>query len=596
MRRWGVLVLAAFLARPFRAADLPDYSRGVNWFPKFWRAYSMPSVPRPNLANSRMLLDMIQGGKVDLSIARLDQLVEQNSLDLIAARYDVDIAETDILRAKSGQAARGVPGAGLPVELFSSAVGAGVGAASSFIGGGTGPAAISGSGRQVNVSPHGTFDPDIQVVFSFDHASSPLNTLQVAGVSTVTTPSTDVLTRFEKQFSEGFSFSVSFNSQRQSSTQRFLLFDPAYTSRLSISAVQPLLNGFGFAVNRRFLNIAHNDLKIAREAFRQSVSTALINSQNAYWNLVAARQNVESVRHALETAEKLYENTRAQEKYGAAAYLDVMQAQSAVAASRRDLVAAEAAARTQELQLKSLISKHIDALANVELVTTDSLPEPSPTDIPPLPQALQTAAANRSELVQADLNIRNREIAEKFTRSALRPTLNVFASYASSALETGISPMLGQVWWNIPYPEYAAGISLTIPLRNRSAQADNIRARLELRQERTARLRTLNQIDLSVQTAVIALTQAKAQVEAARLAVESSRTAFQAEQQKLAVGASTPYLVIQFERDLVAAQAAQTVAQVNYAKARIQLDQARGVVLQRNHISVDDVLRITAQR
>ena len=112
----------------------------------------------------------------------------------------------------------------------------------------------------------------------------------MAGINAVATPSTDVLTRFEKEFSTGFSFSVSFNSQRQSSTQQALLFDPAYTSRLSISFSQPLLAGFGLAVNRRFLNIARNDIAISRQVFRQQVSTALVNAQNAYWDVVAARR------------------------------------------------------------------------------------------------------------------------------------------------------------------------------------------------------------------------------------------------------------------------------------------------------------------
>src|SRR5690348_7976281 len=137
-----LLVLASAVCR---AADAPavDYSQGVKWFPKFWRAYQMPRIPSPNLTNGRELAEMVQSGKIELSLARLNSLVEENSLDLMATRYNVDIAETDILRAKSGQAARGAPGAPLPGEIFSAAIGAGVGGASGTNAGGTGPSAIS---------------------------------------------------------------------------------------------------------------------------------------------------------------------------------------------------------------------------------------------------------------------------------------------------------------------------------------------------------------------------------------------------------------------------------------------------------------------
>ena len=473
----------------------------------------MPLVPLPNLANGRRLLEAIHNGRLELSLAGLNQLVEENSLDLISAGYNVSIAETDVLRAKSGQAARGTPGVAQPAEIFSSALGAGVGSASSNNTGGTGPAAISASGRLVVVGSRGTFDPDVQVTLSYDHATSPLNTLQVAGINAVATPSTDVLTRFEKESSTSFSFSVSFNSQRQSSTQQALLFDPAYTSRLSISFSQPLLAGFGLAVNRRFLTIARNDIAISRQVFRQQVSTALVNAQNAYWDVVAARESVTAARGALKTAETLLHETEQQERLGASAYIDVITARSAMAGSRRDLV-----------------------------------------------------------------------IAEKFTRNSLKPALSVFGSYSSSALGIGIGPMLQQSWVAMPYPEYATGFSLSIPLRNRGAQADNVRAQMELRQQRVSRARTANQIQVDVQTAVTGLMQARAQVEAAHAAADASRVVWDAEQKKLDVGASTPYRVVQMQRDWVEAQAQELQARANYAKALIQADKASGLVLERNHV------------
>ncbi|HJT87261.1 MAG TPA: TolC family protein [Bryobacteraceae bacterium] len=591
-RRARLLLLVLAASPLWAASPSPsDYSQGVKWFPKFWRAYQAPQIPAPNLANGVRLLEMVRNGKLELSLAQLNQLVEEDSLDVLSARYNVDFAETDILRTKSGQAARGVPGVPIPGEIFSAAIGAGVGGANTFVGGGPGASAITAAARQVTIGPAGTFDPDFQVSVSYDHASSPLNTSLVAGTSTVVTPTAAVSMRFEKAFSTGFDFSVTFDSQRQSSTQQFLIYNPAYSSRLFISAYQPLLKGFGIAENRRFINLAGNNLKISRELFRQQVIQSLINAQNAYWDLVAARKTVEATQQALTTAQQLYENNRRQLQAGVMAPLDVTTAESAMAGSQRDLIVAQTDEKIKELQLKALISKSVDTLADVELVTTDPLPEPRDSDIPALQDSIKTALQNRPELREAELNIGNQKIAEKYTRNFLKPTFSLFGLYASSALYGGLGPSMQQVWVQMPFPEYAVGFSLAITLRNRSARADNARAQLELSQAETSLVREQNQVGLDVRNAVIALQQDKAQVAAAQNAVVSSKATFDAEEKKLQFGVSTPYLVIQLQRDYVAAQSQEIQAQVNYAKALGQMTQVTGTTLEKNSISLDQILR-----
>jgi outer membrane protein TolC len=410
---WKPCVLLAVAGFPcVFAADPPivDYSQGAATFPKFWRGFEWQRVPRPDLDNGFRLLDSIRDGKLEISMARLIPLVEEDSLDLVSARYNVHIAETDVLRARSGQAARGAPGVALPQELFASAVGAGTGAALTANTGGTGPAAISASARQLVVGERGTFDPDVQVTFSFDHASSPLNTQIVAGIPTVVTPSTDILTRFEKEFSTGFSFSLSW----------------------------------------RFINIARNDVEVSRELFRQQVTASLVNTQNAYWDLVAARESVKAAEEALTAAQKLYQDSLRQLEFGVGAALDVTQAQSAVASSRRDLIFTRTNEQIKELELKALISKNVDVLSDVELVTTDALPEPQADDIPPEAEALAAALRNRSELRQSDLNMQNQRITEKYTRNSLLPAFGVFGTYASSTLVGAAGTLFQQVWLTVP--------------------------------------------------------------------------------------------------------------------------------------------------
>jgi outer membrane protein TolC len=141
------------------------------------------------------------------------------------------------------------------------------------------------------------------------------------------------------------------------------------------------------------------------------------------------------------------------------------------------------------------------------------------------------------------------------------------------------------------YPQYAVGVSITFPLHNRQAQADDVRARMELDQSKDELVRTQSQIEVDVQNALIAARQSKAQVAAARETTNLERQKFDAEQVKLQAGVSTSYNVVLVQRDLFSAQLAEVQALEAYAKARVTMDQATGVTLERNRVDLDDALR-----
>jgi len=519
------------------------------------------------------------------------RLVVENGFDLESDRYIYLLAQNDVLRARSGQAARGLPGAPVPAGLFAGAIGAGVGNAAGLSAGGTGATAISAAAKQVTIGPRGNFDPTFLVNVSFDRLVNPLNTERVSGTPTVTIPSMDLQTRFQQELPFGTSYSVSFNMQRQSTTQRFLLFNPAFTSFFSVSVYQPLLNGFGLALNRRFITVTENNRKISREIFSQNLNNSLSNAANLYSDFVAMQELVRVAEQAVAVAQQLYADNQKEFAAGVLARLDVVQAEAQLAANRRDLVAAQTNLQMQEVKLKSLISKNsTPELAEAHIEATDRLPEPGDIQIPPLGEAIAAATRNRSSIREAQLEIENQRIAAVFTRNNLLPTFSVFAQFNSYALAGGTSPMFRQMaQWQ--YPEYAVGFSLSFSVRNRAAQADDLRARLEFQQAESSLQQVRSQVELAVRSAAIGLMQHRAQVEAAQRAVEASQQALQGEQLRLVNGISTPYRVILAQRDLVTARSAQTQAQVNYAKALIALELATGTLLERNGISFDDAFR-----
>jgi len=586
--------LAAFLFLAFSAGWLPaqqapDYSRGPDWFPNVVRPYLSQKITGTPMIDQVDLSSLAVDGTLRLSLAQLRSALLKNNLDIAAAADNGSMADTDILRARGGGAPRGAPGVRIPSGLFAGAIGAGVGD-STTAGGASGAGGITGNARQVVARPRGSYDPSIALNFSVDKNTSPLNTLVVAGLPSVETSTTAIQARFAQAFTTGTSVSVSFNNQRQNSTQRFLRFNPAVVSAFSLTVTQQLMNGYGREVGGRFLEVAERGKRISAEATRQQVMTTLSQAESLYWDLVAARDNVRVAQQALSVAQQLLEDNTAREELGALSKMEVFTAASEAAARRRDLIAAQAVFDSREADLKSLLTRDFaKVFQSVRLDPTDSLPDPV-ANPPRLEDLLSDAVRNRPELRQAEANLENQEVAVRYTKNLLKPTFVLFGMLNSAGLygnrlidmstggvifPGGLTQAFRQVG-HFEYPEYAFGFSLQIPLLNRSAQADHYRARIELAQSQTALQQARSRIHLEVRNAITALIQSSAQAQSARKAVELREKSLQDQQEKLMAGLSTPYEVIRLQRDLMLAQFEEVRARTSYAKSRVELDRATG--------------------
>src|SRR5438309_1159005 len=587
----------------------PDYSANPKWFPNIASAYKPQRTPPVDLNNSKALSEMVHDGKIELSLQQLAAAVIENNLRLGVDRYNNYFAQADLLRTKAGQAARGVQSAGaeIPDALFSAAIGAGVGGGAGFGGGLGGVGGINASPRTLTVQPRGGFDPNVNVDFSWDRTTNPLNTVVVAGSPVVTTNTAFFSFGYQQAFATGTSFSADVANQRQTSTQRSLIYDPDVITRMSVIAVQQLTSGFGRPFNRRFQTVARNNVEFVREWFLQQVDTILAQAEDSYWNLVSAQEQVKATEQALQAAQRLYENNKRQAEIGTLAPLDVVSAQSQVASTQRNLIVAQTNLQQEELVLKSFFSKQItDALADAAIVATDPLPDPQEADIPPLEEAISLAAKNRPEVPQAQASVMNNEVAVKVTQKFLKPTFNVFGFFATAGLsgDQMVSPPGGipilvkggagqelNQFIHLKYPEYAIGFSLVIPIKNRSAQADNARAGLLERQSEISLQRIHNHIGMEVRSASIRLMQAKAEVTAASSAVEFSGQSLDAEQKKRAAGLSTPYNVILAQRNLLNAQLVEVQARASYARALVEMERSTGVLLEKSHIDPERAIQ-----
>ncbi len=590
----------AYLFAQSQDQDFPQISNyktnDSGFFSGVFGIYQEKTVPPLVLDNSPRIGGLIQEGKLKLTLADAMALALENNLDIAVQRFIPEYSQTDLLRSKAGQSPRGFTGGTTPGGLTAGALGAGI--TGTGAGSGVGSAGgITGGGGAVQVGAAGNFDPTLNVNFSYDHVKSPLNTKVVSGIYDVTGENTAFSTSYAQLFSLGTSFTLNLNMQAQNSTQQNLLYNPASVSRFAFGINQPLLNGFGRLYNERYITVARNNTNVAEHVFRQQVINTIVAVENAYWDLASLQQSVRVAERSLAVAQQLLKDNQIRLEVGTMSPLDVTSAESEVAARTRDLTVASTNLQLQEATLKNMLVKRVSPeldTASIEL--KDPMPEPKQADTPELESALTTAMESRPELKQADMNLTNQDISVRFTEQALKPSLSIFGFYAGAGLQgttaettTGMIDALGQSF-KAEYPEYAGGLSLGFPIRNRTAQADNLRSQLEKNQLLIVRQRSRNTIALEVRKAIIGLIQGKAQVEAAQKATKLAREMWEGEKIKLEAGASTSYDVILRERDYINALYAEVGARITYVKAMVEMDRARGVTLERNGIEYADAL------
>ena len=421
---------------PAKAARM-DFSN-TRAFLHVFAPYYAPFVPAPQLDNSRRLEDLIVDGKLTLTLDDAIALTLENNLHIAVARYDLPIAQTDLLRAKAGGATRGVAGSPQSTTLFAGSLGGGVGGSARV--GDVGAGGLLGGAINA-VRPSRCCDPNLYVSYGWSNAVTPLNYTVVSGVRIEATHKTAVSAAYSQGFLTGTGLSVSEASTILSSNTTTGVYNPEFVSSLSAGFSQHLLKGFGVRANARFLRIARNDTKYSMSVFRQSVMTEVAAAMTTYDGLLSDQESIRVAQQGLDYAQKLVDDNEAAAKAGhtseSGVQYDLLRSQEAVALRQQDLIEAQSAFSQDAQSLKAIISKSFsEQLATVEIVPSDQLPEPHPGDVPPLAEALRQAETHRPEIERASLDLLNAQIAIQATRNALLPSLDVYASYSLGSLCT----------------------------------------------------------------------------------------------------------------------------------------------------------------
>ncbi|PYY08173.1 MAG: TolC family protein [Acidobacteria bacterium] len=579
-------------------------------------AYSPSVAPEPELINSPDLTRLIRDGKLYLSLKDAIRLALENNLDIAIARYNLPIADTDLLRTKAGGAFRGVnagvvegtPGGGVG-GFGTGAPGAGAGGTTA----GAGGAGAGASGLVESTLGTGTAVPsyDLSIIGSVgaEHLTSPLANRQIYGVPSLQLNTGQANFGVSQAFATGASISFEFNNARQTSNSPFNILAPILNASYRLSFHQPLLAGFGLGPNLRYLRIAKNNKKISDIAFKDQVMATVTQIENIYWDLVNSYEQAQVNEQSLAFAQRSLDNAKKQLQLESVPAMDVMRAEAEVSKRDQDLTVARTSLQLQELLMKNALTKSLDdpLLESMPVVPVDRL---EPAQAPPAPQSVQELIAQalreRPELAESDVDLVNRQISRKAARNALLPSLSLVGFYGGSGLAGPLNPLsdIPGVTSSVPTnfagalanafnnsaPDYYVGFNLNIPLRNRVAKADQYRSELEYRQAELRREQLRKQIRIEVRNAEYALEQSAARVDAARKARDLAQRSFEIMQKEHDLGAGSTFQTMTAQRDLSLAELDLAAAMTVYEKAKVELDRATGNTLEHNGILIQDAV------
>src|SRR5271170_1072844 len=594
-----------------------DFTKERGYWPNPIAPYKPTTAPPASFLNSPRLDDLVKGGKIYLSLSDAILLALEDNYDIAIQRFNLNIADTDILRTRSGALFLGVNSGLVTGTLGGSGTtvtsGGGPGGTSVAAGGaGTGAGGLALTTNGGGPLPE-VMDPVLTGTVQLQRQSEQeLNPL-FSGSSKLTQNTNVYNFAYNQGFITGTTMAFTFDNSYTSSNSIFNTYSPAYQTTFNFQLTQHLLQGFGWSINGRFIVQAKNNRRIADSAFRQQLLYTINQVEDIYWGLVSAYEDLLSKQHALAQSTRLLEDDKKALEIGTMAPLDVVSANASVETDKQAVIASQSNLEYQQLVMKQAIARSLEdpTLANAPVIPTDriSLIE-MPEERESADDLVRLADANSPAIEQAVITLKNDEITLKGERNGLLPTVDVYGFYGASALGGSQSPTCvnfetsqpcppgtypsvtyGTAFSNLfnsSSPNKGAGVNINIPIRNRLAQSAQARSELEYRQAQMRLQQLYVQTRMNVINAQFALTNDRASVQSATATRDYDRQSVDAELKKLHLGASTTALVLQQQRALATAEASVISTTAKYAIDRAAFSQILASTLDRYNISITD--------
>lgn len=478
----------------------------------------------------------------------------------------------------------------------------------------------------------GAYDPRFNSFSFFERSETPISSFLSGGSNGSVTQSDFTNTARIEGLSPklGGTYRLDFSSIRLNTDNQFTGLSPQYPTALTFSYTQPLLRGLKVDNNRRLIEIARKNLSLTDAQFRQRAVETITSVQRAYWDLVFALRNLQIQRDAVRDARSQLEHYKRLVAEGALAPIDVVAVEAQVAGFEQTLFTALEEVSRSENNLKNLIAENRQSeIWSVSLIPTDSV-DLAPPNVS-LAEAMKAAMDNRAELQQSNVVREINQIDQTFLRDQTKPQVDLVGSYGVVGLAgsvntgainpfastaqirdrvnllselAGIPPLptpppqtfpssliggYGQSLQNLlgnRYSNFRVGVQISLPLRNRTAEAQLGRSLVEGQRIATQRAQLEQSIQVEVRNALQVMRSAEARLRAAAATREASEQQYASEQRRLDAGQSTVFLVLERQTALTVARGNELRAQTDLNKAAAELQRATGNALTGNNIAV----------
>jgi outer membrane protein TolC len=592
------------------------------------RPYHGRPVASISFADSGRIEQLLRAGNLYLYLRDAIALALENNLDIEVARLQPKLALTNLQRAGAGQLlrnfssslAQGPSSATLGVLGGANALGN-----SGVAGGGTSNSGVlSGLSVQLAGSTIPNVDPVLFVSGQFQHQTQIQASTVVTGTTSLVTQYKNLVYGVQEGWWTGTTVQAGLSSIfGYNQNAPTLLYNPFDTGTLSVNVTQNFLQGFGLKVNKRSLIQARNNLHASDLTFKQQVMATVANVVNLYWDLVTYNDDLKVKQQTLQLNTTLYNDNRRRAELGAIAPIDIIAAEAEMKSSQQDVITQESQVLQQEQILKSVITRaglDSPAIASARIIPTDHATVPETEPVIPVQDLVAEAVQKRPEIEQNQITLENARLSMLGTKNALLPTLSATAGLSNAGQGGSVSNIpqpvygplgnitgyrqltptdvnayflggygtaLGQIFRR-NFPNYSLQFTLTMQLRNRSAQADYITDELNYRQSEIQDRQLRNNIKLNVMNSWTAMRQARAAYETAVVARKLYDETLAGTRRKYELGTATITDVMIAQRDSTARQLSEVDARNQYTHARTNLEQTLGSILETYNVSVDE--------
>jgi outer membrane protein TolC len=448
---------------------------------------------------------------------------------------------------------------------------------------------------------HSPFDPFVQSSFSSQGQRSQTYTQLAGAPSGLSTLNQLTQANYSQTLETGTNFQLNFNATKYSSNSTFNSVNPSITSSFGFQFTQPLLRNRWLFANRAPLVIARRNLRGSRALFEAQVSGTIQQVVGQYWNVVQARGNLEVSQKSLEAAEATYKHDKRSLELGALPPLDIYRSESQVAGRRVQVIQSEYALKQAEDIFRQTVGADLDPYFRALDLNLTEPPEPQ-EELRSIDAAtaLQQALGKRPELEAAHQSLANDDTSIRLAHNNLLPDLRLSGSYSGNGLNNigtasqvstgGLGDSLNQLF-GFGYPTYGFGLTLNLPVRNRSGQAALGNALVSRSRDLYTERQIKEQITYDVSNAVHQLEEAKINIAASKEAVELARKTMAAEQRKYELGTGQIFLVLEAQTELASAEQGLLQAEVSYRLAVAAVDYATGNLLDPYGVQITELTR-----